>query len=211
MEGKIWLRVQHAEADDAKSLGARWDEGAQRWWVAEALVPQIREDCPAWLAPLDHALRVDGTLRALASEQQCPKCCSPATVIALLASGTRAARGQAEDAEAWGPLEPRAVYLRDLKAIEDPELRMLLSKQWPGYRTHRGGPYRNRCRLCNYEFPEAELHAAGGPFYRLERAGDGAPQIHTVQVCSPTFFDAERTFAVAEQELSSALHARSAA
>ncbi|HEX6240431.1 MAG TPA: DUF5710 domain-containing protein [Polyangiales bacterium] len=208
MDEKIWLHVQRAEADDAKSLGARWDADAQRWWITPALIAQVREDCPGWLAPLDHSLLVEGTLRAVSSQQRCPKCDSEATVIALLASGTRMATPSPPD-QPWGPSEPSAMFLRELKAIEDPELRMLLSKRWPGYRVHRSGPYANRCRLCNYEFAEAALHAPGGPFHRLEKTDDGTLQIHAVEVCLPTFFSAER--ALPAQEPSAGLHARSAA
>jgi hypothetical protein len=208
MDEKIWLHVQRTEAEDAKHLGARWDEDAQRWWITAALIAQVREDCPAWLAPLDHSLLVEGTLRVAASQQRCPKCDSEATVIALLASGTRAATPAPGD-RPWGPSDPGTVVLRELKAIEDPELRMLLSKRWPGYRVHRSGPYANRCRLCNYEFQEAALHAADGPFHRLEQADDGALQIHSVPVCLPTFFSAERSLLA--QDLAATSHALSAA
>jgi hypothetical protein len=37
----VWLDVPYAEKDQAKQLGARWDQGARRWYAGPAATPEL--------------------------------------------------------------------------------------------------------------------------------------------------------------------------
>jgi hypothetical protein len=186
-----YLNVPFSEKDLAKSLGARWDPAARKWYV-----PSDRDTAPfsRWLRrpdgaapPAGHAAKASGPvdlaqpdptrsdwqdpvvirspIYVAETNTHCWKCGGWTVVVAI----------GAEDVEFDGERTRELVLVSDVDELPG-EIAALVARRWPLYRvayskTLGGRYYMNHCEKCGATQGDFFLHSEhGGAFFPNDAA-----------------------------------------
>ena len=168
-----YLNVPFAEKDQAKALGARWDNLAKQWFVPEGISAQ---PFVKWL-PQTHALlsSLIAPIYLRTSCQPCWRCSKVSRVYCLGASAIEDVQYDNDDDQPFSNIVENENDLIDVCDLEDIDTRLLplLNQYASTYRpafskTKNSKCWMNHCEHCDAKIGDSFLHSEpGGAFFPM--------------------------------------------
>lgn len=203
--GRIWLSVPYREKEEAKKLGARWDPTVRRWWIRPSELAPIQARNSEWLANGDYSIAITGKLYLVVGIHMCPRCAQRSRVAGTIATeayeldSELGAQRESDDVADSASQDP--VFICQLRAISDHQLKARIDEHCPFFWPNRHGVYRNHCEGCGYEFHEgSDLFGDDCPFIPAEEPGH-REQPTAIDLCigSPTHVNASMRWIWSDQ------------